>query len=538
MFDSPSPKKTEVWSNDTALEIYNTSEVVSRPKGIITNAIWNSSYVVWTMLISFVLTPVMIQYLGITDYGILLLVWSVTGIMGTLNLGLGEATLRYVARYHGEHNMEGVNRVFGITLSVFLILCVIISTPLFTASPLIVQWINIPLDQHQLVSSLFRLSVLTISVSTIMSLFGAIILALQRYDINIRINMIGSVFRTVGYIALVISGFGILYLVIWDLLVTLGIFFFTIRAARRLLPQLIIFPSFSFLGLREVLGYSTFSFLTFLFHKWHRESGKLLMARFFGPAPVVYLTAPDNIAQRFHDVVASGIEATLPRFSAEKNANATEVLFWNTTWAGFAFSLVLLVPFFVLIPDFLSLWINPDFAAKSALIGQLLALYLVFQGGFTAPAAYFRGIGKPWFVTVVIFFSLLITVLASLILIPAYGPTGAAYAYLAGSGAPFFGTIFGAIYAFRWSSVPKFFRAIILPLISGGLAGATGFFIRSHFGDLSWVGLVAHGFLLVVISVVLVFGTTWVSGGSNNPSKQIFGRLIQSKFGAVFYRRG
>lgn len=115
MSDCPSPKKTK----DTALEICNAGEVVFRPKGIITNALWNSSYVVWTMFISLVLTPVMIRYLGIMEYGILLLVWSVTGIMGTLNFGLGEATLRYIARYHGEHNIEGMNRAFGTTLSVF-----------------------------------------------------------------------------------------------------------------------------------------------------------------------------------------------------------------------------------------------------------------------------------------------------------------------------------------------------------------------------------------------------------------------------------
>ncbi len=55
--------------------------------------------------------------MGPAQYGILLLVWSVTGILGVLQFGFGEATLRYVAYHYGEGNISGVNRgwfhVFG-----------------------------------------------------------------------------------------------------------------------------------------------------------------------------------------------------------------------------------------------------------------------------------------------------------------------------------------------------------------------------------------------------------------------------------------
>ena len=98
-----------------------------RPRGAITNAGWNAFSTLWNITISFLLAPLLIHYLGVAQYGILLLVWSVTGILGIMNFGLGEATLRYVAHYFGDGDLEGVNRVFGATLSFYVVVCAIVS---------------------------------------------------------------------------------------------------------------------------------------------------------------------------------------------------------------------------------------------------------------------------------------------------------------------------------------------------------------------------------------------------------------------------
>ena len=499
----------------------------SRPKGIIANAAWNSGYVVWTIAISFIITPIMITHLGLEQYGILLIVWSVTGIMGTLNLGLGEATLRYIARYHSEGDMKSVNRVFGATLSLYVVLCSAVSFALFVVSPYLVHWLNVAAEMQDLAIWLFRLSALGVVFSIVVGLFGAVAPALQRYDINTKINVVAGIVRSIGYIALAISGWGILYIVLLDLAITLATFYFFARAAKKLLPSLNLIPSFSFLGIREIAGYSTYSFLTFLFHKLHRECGKLLIARFFGPIPVTYLATPDNVAQRLHEVIAGGVEASLPRFSSKQDRHAAESLFWSMTWTGFSLSLVLLVPFSVLIVDFLHLWINAEFADHSGVIGQLLGIYLISQGGFAAPAAYFRGAGKPWVVTLVILGSLVITVISGLIFIPTLGAIGAGYAYLAGSAAPFLGMTVGSLCAFGISAWPKLMKAVATPLLSGAAAGGVGVFISSSFGVESWFELLSIGTLLVAITAVFVFGSDYLVCGSESTSLRLLQKIIQ-----------
>lgn len=501
--------------------------IAHRPKGLVTNALWSSGYVVSTMVLSFLVTPILIRHLGQSVYGLLLLIWSLAGVLGTMNLGLGEATLRFVARYADRHDIESINRVVGSVLSLFAVVSVLILAAMFAGAPLVAAWLNAPSDQIEMMAWLLRLSALSIVLGIIMSVFGAIAPALQRYDINSKITMGGNLLRSAGYIALAATGMGLIAIVVWDLAVTLGIFYLVVRAARGLLPGLKLLPAFSLKGLRDVLGYSVFSFLTFFLHKWHREAGKLMLARFTGPSSVAYLATPDNLAQRFHEVIAGGLEATLPRFSSESRHAEIERLYWNATWTGLALSAIVLVPFVVLIPGFLGLWISPDFAVHGGLAGQLLGVYLILQGGFTATAAYFRGTGRPWFVSGVIFLSLVITVASGLVLIPLHGPLGAAYAYLAGSIAPLLGMTAGSVFAFGARAIPKVARTVGATLASAGVACGICLFAARALGEMSWWSLAYTGVASMLVTSALVFGVDILLGGEQPASLQLLRKLSE-----------
>jgi len=306
--------------------------VNSRPKGAMTNAGWNGLFTLWSGVISLLLTPLLIHHLGVPQYGILLLIWSITGILGLANFGLGEATLRYVAYHYGDGNLTGVNRVFGSTLSFYAVTCLILSVVLFAFSPILVTLLKIPTEEHQLVGWLLRLSALVFSLGVVSRAFGAIPMALQRYDISSKINIGQSVVRSIGYILLVISKFGLVHLILWDIVTYIGTLCVQVTVIRKLSPGVRLLPSFSFRGLREIIGYSMYSFLTYLFYMMFRESGKLMLGRYLGPSPVAYLGTPDNVSQRIHMLVSSSGETLLPRFSANRDPMVTRSLFLNGTW--------------------------------------------------------------------------------------------------------------------------------------------------------------------------------------------------------------
>jgi O-antigen/teichoic acid export membrane protein len=496
-------------------------QTASAPKGAMANAGWNSFATLWSIAVGFLLTPVLIHNLGAAQYGILLVIWSVTGLLSITSFGMGEGTLRYVALHYGENDQDGVNRVLGSTLSLYVVICSAVMIVMAIAAPWIAAWLNIPATDQRLVSWLLRLAVPVFALGMITSTMSAIPQALHRYDITSKIGVAVSVFRGAGYILIAFSGKGILPIVLWDLMVSAFWWILIMRAVRRLAPEVRLLPSFSLNGTKEIMGFSVFSFLTWTFHTMHRESGKLIISRLLGAVPVAFLGAPDNISQRIHMVVASGCESLMPRFSATRDPKSAETLFWHGTWFSLALSLVLFIPFFILVPDFLALWINPEFARNSGTIGQVLALYLISQGAFAPVATYFRGSGKPWFVTVVILSALLITIPSSLYFIPRYGATGAAYAYLLGSIAPLLGVAVGGFYAFGRSSFRNLLRMVVTPWIAALIAGAIGILIRPSSEELGWIGLLAHAVCLTSLTGSSLIAADLIAGGQHSPSRQL-----------------
>jgi O-antigen/teichoic acid export membrane protein len=497
-------------------------------RGALSNAGWNAFGTLSSIAISFVLAPVLIRNMGTDQYGILLLVWSVTGILGLVNFGFGEATLRFTALYFGRHDLTGVNRVIGATLTFYLLVCFIVAIGLFFGAPRLANFFSVPESEREVVAVLLRLAALCFALRTISLCYGTVPMALQRYDVSNKIGIAQNVVRSAGYILLALSGLSIVHIILWDVVTLTATLVVLAIVIRKLAPGVSLAPSFSLLGLKEIVGFSVFSFLTYAFHMLHRESGKLIAGWQLGAAPVAYLGTPDNLAQRLHMVVASGGETLMPRFSANQDPETARSLFLHGTWASLAVSLVLLLPLVLLMPDFLSLWISPEFSRESATLGQLVALSYITQGAYAPAATYFRGIGKPWLVTIVIAFAGLSTLLLSLLLVPRLGVLGVGYAYVIGSIPPLVGVVHGWISLLGRSPQGGLGRLVGLPLLMSAMAYAACLAIRAQVTEVGWIWLFVLGGLFLGITSALVFGADLLLGGRDASSKRLLQRMLAS----------
>ena len=490
------------------------------------NAGWNAFLTFWSGIVSFLMAPFLIHYFGTDHYGIFMLIWSVAGILGVMNFGLGEATLRYVAHHHGDENIEGMNRVFGAALSFYIVICILVSIAMYFCAPVITARLKIDPADHALVTSLLRLSAAVFTLHIFTRAFSAVPMALQRYDVSCKINIGQNVMRTFGYIMLIILKFNLLYFLMWDIVSLILAFCIQNVVIKKLFPDLRLMPSLSFQGLKEIYGYSFFSLLTHGFYITLRESGKILLATYLGPSPVAYFGTPDNISQRVHTLIANSSETLLPRFSANRDQRTAQDLFLNGTWASLTISLVLFIPLIVLMPDFLRLWINPDFAREGAAVGQLVALSYITQSAYGPAGAFLRGTGKPWIVTVIFALASISTVSSCVLLIPHHGILGVGYAYIIGSVAHLLGLVVGWRLIFGRASILSMTRTVALPLILGSLAFFVEKIARGWLHDLNWFGLIALGAIFAGFVGLLIFSADWILGGDSS-SKKVFLRIIR-----------
>lgn len=497
----------------------------SKPNTAAASAGWNVLFTLWSSIISLVLTPWLIDSLGTGHYGIMLLMWSFTGVLGIMNLGLGEATLRFVAFHYGRNDLCAINRVIGSTLAIYLAISVVVSTSLVILAPVVAGMFAVAEEDRSLVITLVRLAAAIFALGIVGRAVGAIPAALQRYDITTKLNIAQSLLTFGGYTAFLALGLKVFYFIAWDVVV-LGILLAThVAVAKHLLPGIVVWPRASRPALRELFGYSIYTFLGYLFYCFHRESAKLLVGGVLGPAGVSFLGVPDNLSQRVHGVVQSAGETLLPRFSAADDGSETAELFWTSTWLAACVAVTVFVPFVIVLPDFLRLWVGSEFAERSGHLGQLVALSYIAQSIFVPASTLARGNGKPAIVTFVVLLSGAIMFVAGIALIPRFGLDGAGFAYLAASIPSAAGTIYIASSYFRETACRGLFRVMLGPVFVGCLAFGIAAAGKNAVGTLNWAELIIMAMLTSMMTALMLLAVEESIGRQTSRSRLLLAKI-------------
>lgn len=508
----------------------------SKPKSLLGNAGWSMISTVWFTATSFVLTPFLIAYLGTAHYGLFALLASISGVLGIMDLGLGQATLRYVAHYYGRDDVAGINRTVGSTFAVYVLTGTLAWAVLFFGAPWIAGLLAVAPADVELTTSLLRLTAISFGLMLISGAFGAIPKALQRYDVDTAAQIAQSFVQLSGTAVILLLGMGIYELVIWSLITTLFRQGVNMMLAKRLIPELRLWPMPSREGLREVFGFGIYSFISQVLGIAWQESDRLLLGTLVSSSAVGYLTAPKSLVTRGSSALYSAGNALFPRFSATENRSEIRRLFLDATWTMLSASIVLFVPVTALFPDFLRLWVGPEFAARSAWVGQVLAFSFMFRGGFVPYQGMFQGLNKPQYLTAISLGSGLTVLALNLLLIPMFGLAGAGYAYVIALAWGFS----GLFYAWRWikdrASWRPLVRAVLLPCLLALASLGLCIRILSLADEPGWVGLLLLGVLFAGITAALLAGADWLLAKSRSHAVTLLHALLRLLHSVPGYR--
>src|SRR5262245_55923109 len=90
---------------------------MSKTRAIAVNALWNWVGMVIGILSSFIIAPILIRHLGASTYGVWILIGSLTGYFGLLDLGLRGSVGRNMAFYRARGEQDLVNAILSTALA-------------------------------------------------------------------------------------------------------------------------------------------------------------------------------------------------------------------------------------------------------------------------------------------------------------------------------------------------------------------------------------------------------------------------------------
>lgn len=464
------------------------------------NATWNIMARIVPLAIAFILTPILISRLGIDYYGLYMLIMSLSGMLGLMSLGLGDATIRYVAYYGSRKDFAGVNRVFRATLSVYLVTGICTLIIVLVSSSKIISLFAIMPAKKEIAITLLQLTGVSFLFSLVSSVICAIPQAFQRYDVSTKITFIVSFFQAIITVGLLLQGYGIVALVGVGIATNVLSILLNTVAARHLVPELNFTPFLSKNGLKEVFGYGLYSFVSQIFGTAFSYSDRLITGIFISSTSVGYLTVPQDLALRALSLVGQGGSVLFPKFSTIEDSNERAHLYLNATWAMIFFSSILFVPLTVFISDFISLWISKEFAAQCSMIGQLIAFSSIIRGAFVPYEALFKGINKPQYITVLAFVVGFTSLGINWILIPRYGLAGAGYSYCISALWGVATLILTWKYVLHCKSFSPLIRTVLVPLLLAMICVGLGFVLKLIMPPIN--------VLLLATEVIVVVGMT------------------------------
>lgn len=347
-----------------------------------------------TAFVGFALMPFVIDKLGARLNGVWVIIGSITGYYGLLDLGLSSALGRFVSRYLGRGDKDEAN---GYISSAFYVFCAggiaaFIVTAL--AAFLCRSMVTDPQDAKMFSYTLLIAGgALAIAFPT--RCFGGILTAHLRFDILSAMDIVFPLLR---------AGLTVTVLMAGKKLVALALIAAGINLTRTAVSVLLALRIHGAVNLRwsavdkdrigKLFKYASFSFAAQVTDMLRFRAAPLIILGFMGPAFVTPYDVALRLRRELMKFCAAILSMMTPVFSQQEGKGEHESIKWSyffvykiSCYLG-TFTLAMLAIFAddivnrLLKPDFIQTWIVPgnNNAIMLIYLGVITAFFAVIQG--------------------------------------------------------------------------------------------------------------------------------------------------------------
>ena len=318
-------------------------------------------------IIGLLYTPFMLRMMGQTEYGLYALVASVVSYLTVLDLGFGNAVIRYTAKYRAEGKIREQYEMFGM----FFLVYVVIGFIALIVGSILCCNVDTLFDRTMSVTELHKIRIMMIlMVANIaftfpMSIWGSIVTAYEQFVFSKLVNIVRVILNPIAMIVMLYMGYRAIGMVVVTTLFNVATLLVNWWYCRYRLHVHIRFGHFQWGFFKEVSVYSFWIFLNAIMDRIYWSTGQFVLGMFRGAKEVaVYAVAIqlESIYMSFSTAV-SGV--FLPKVTAmvTQGKSDTEIsdLFIRTGRVQYMILVFVLTGFIVFGRYFLCLWAGPEY---------------------------------------------------------------------------------------------------------------------------------------------------------------------------------
>lgn len=378
----------------------------------------------------FCLTPIIIDTVGRSHYGLWSLVFAVSGVVGLLDFGMLTCAVKYVGDAKGRGDPHDRDRIVSTIAATYVVLTVIALIAVAGLAFVFNRLFAIPAQQQSIALVLvWVIGVRVVLVSLPLALFRGILFGEQEITvINLAQAISVVVYGMASWIALR-SGHGVIALAWINMIVAMVEHAAYIVWTYRVVPSLRIAPSLvSWTLSREILAFGATQLVVNM-ASLVRVRSDLLIVKLFLPLSAVGVYAVAlKVAEQLHFLVKQGLNVVAPLVAELHGAGERDKIRFILLHVGkyaIAPAAALAVASVALGHDAIVAWVGPEFAGAAPLLAILLTATAFAMMEMTASSVLaMTGYHRPASRAVAL--SAVVNVAVSIILVPRYGLLGIA----------------------------------------------------------------------------------------------------------------
>ncbi len=393
------------------------------------------SYIVigTNILIGILYTPFMLRMLGAQEYGLYSLAASIIAYLTILDLGFGNAIIRYSAKFRAEGKRREESEMFGMFMRLYIVIGLIALIIGFAIMLNVDQLFGATMGSGEL--SKLRIMMILIAFNMAftfpLSIYGSIITAYENFVFQRVVNLARIVLNPLVMILLLVAGYKSVALVVITTLFNLLTLLTNLYYCRKHLGIKIIYARFDWKFLREVSIYSLWIILGIIMDRIYWSSGQFILGVYQGSVAVAIYSVAIQLVLLYmmFSTAISGV--FLPKVTAmiAQGESSKEIsdLFIRTGRIQYIILAFILTGFILFGRYFIILWAGAEYidAYRIALILFVpLTIPLIQNLGTTILQAR----NQLKFRSIVYIAIALCSLVLSIILAPQYGGIGCAIA--------------------------------------------------------------------------------------------------------------
>lgn len=366
------------------------SEIASNNKRIAKNTLLLYFRMFITMAIGLYTSRVVLNTLGISDYGIYNVVGGIITMLSFLNAGMVQSSQRFISYELGRNNIGRLKEVFSTSVSIHVIIAIVA----FILAETLGLWfvntqLNIESDRMVAANWVYQCSILTFMVNVVSVPYNSCIVAHEKMSAFAYISILEVILKLVIVFLLLLSSYDklIVYAVLVLLVSVLIRYCYTLYCKRNFVECIFRF-SFDKSLFKEMFSFAGWSVIGSLGFSFKDQASNIILNIFYGTS----LNAARGIGMQISNIVytfSSNFSMALnpqitKQFAAGNKDESRKLVYAGSRYTFYLLTLIT-IPVIINTEYILKLWLGvvPKYTSYFLIYSLITSLLYAVSGCVT-----------------------------------------------------------------------------------------------------------------------------------------------------------